>query len=130
MSRDQRTAMSRDQRTAMARGQRTAGASNRLPMFKVFVTRLHLDTTDEHVRHYVREATGEDPVGAVHRIAPREGQLRVVQGHVPPEAHGALLLPETWPQYSRFREFVEKVAMPPPPVQRTAREQRLRAQWK
>ncbi|XP_027238868.2 uncharacterized protein [Penaeus vannamei] len=122
--------MSRDQRTAMTPGQRTAGASNRLPMFKVFVTRLHLDTTDEHVRHYVREATGEDPV-AVHRIAPREGQNFVsykVTCHL--KHMEALLLPETWPQYSRFREFVEKVAMPPPPVQRTAREQRLRAQWK
>ncbi|XP_047492798.1 uncharacterized protein LOC125041666 isoform X2 [Penaeus chinensis] len=112
---------------AMNRGQSSALARERLPVFKVFVTRLHLDTTDEHVRHCVREATGADPV-AVHRIAPREGQNIVsykVTCHM--RHKEALLLPETWPQYSRFREFVEK---PPAPVQRTTGEQRVRAQWR
>ncbi|XP_037778597.1 uncharacterized protein LOC119575179 [Penaeus monodon] len=121
-------AMSRGQ-SSMSRGQRSGLAGDRPPVFKVFVTRLHLDTTDEHMRRCVREATGADPV-AVHRIVPRDGQNFVSYKVT---CHGkhkeALLLPETWPQYSRFREFVEKVAMPPAPVQLTVGEQRIRAQW-
>ncbi|XP_063585244.1 uncharacterized protein LOC134762629 [Penaeus indicus] len=113
----------------MNRGQRNALAREGPPAFKVFVTRLHLDTTDEHMRYCVREATGADPV-AVHRIAPREGQNFVSYKVTCHARHKeALLLPETWPQYSRFREFVEKVAMPPAPEQRTAGERRIRAQW-